>query len=415
VLRGPGVTFCDRLQRRRDCGAFRGRRVGLSSLIRDSSAITEAVRLDAVAGDSGGRSLSALENAIVATVIAGRSFEILAADRAFCGLLGYGIADLRAMSVSDIVDPDDWQRHRGALNGLMSGVESEVRLAMRCLHKDGRTLRLDAGFAAMIDAAGGIVCAVGRFSDISETSALPGRPLKAGDADEIGAVNELAKTLVHELSQPLAAITNTAHLCTRQIESGRLRRDELLDSMNVITVQGRLASEIIHNARMEMVGRRYARDPFDINELVREAIASFSGSARGKNILIGSEFDTSLPIAQGNRAEIHQVISNLIRNGMEALAAIDDRAAKILVSTRRDHGGGIEVSVADTGPGVAPEAAESIFDGGVTTKPGGFGIGLAICRRIVERHGGRIWLDGGHTSGARIRFTIPVFHEPDAF
>jgi two-component system, LuxR family, sensor kinase FixL len=223
----------------------------------------------------------------------------------------------------------------------------------------------------------------------------------------LSAMGEMASALAHELNQPLTAIINYAQtarvLAERHLGQGAGGLVSLLEK----TVQqaGR-AGQIIRRLRQFIAKGDTERALEDVNAVVEEASALALIGTRGKGIAARRVLEQGLPPVLLDKIQIHQVITNLIRNSVDALDGVEQR--EIVVTTRRDGDDSIEIEVADTGPGLAPSVAERLFQPFVTTKPGGLGIGLSICRSIVDAHGGRLWVSDNPVGGVIFHVRLPI-------
>jgi C4-dicarboxylate-specific signal transduction histidine kinase len=172
------------------------------------------------------------------------------------------------------------------------------------------------------------------------------------------------------------------------------------------------AGDIIHRIKDHVKKTPPKMDRFDINEAIRNAIIL----TRGEVVKIGASIQTQLaeplPFFRGDRVQIQQVMVNLIVNAIQAMSGDGDSRRELLISTETDEAEGVRVGVRDTGPGLAPESLPHLFEPFYTTKAEGMGMGLAICRSIVEAHGGRLWATACEPRGTLFRFTIPA--EQDA-
>jgi signal transduction histidine kinase len=146
----------------------------------------------------------------------------------------------------------------------------------------------------------------------------------------------------------------------------------------------------------------------NVNEVVEEAVKLVRHEALRHGVTIRFEFASELPPVRGDRIQLQQVIVNVAVNGMEAMTSVQDRERVLIVRTQRDQSDRILVTVADVGIGIEPENLNRIFGAFHTTKPGGLGMGLAICRSIIEAHGGRLWAEANVPRGASFRFTVPA-------
>jgi len=221
----------------------------------------------------------------------------------------------------------------------------------------------------------------------------------------LGILGELSSMLAHELNQPLAAIGNFARGMERRIEAGRLDAGPLLDASQEIAEQAERAREIMQRIRSFAHKREGERRPLRLAEAVEAAVHLFAG--------IGSQaprVDCHLdPLARAvaDRLQIEQVLLNLLKNGLDAMAGIGSAERLIRVTLEREAGT-CHLCVSDTGAGLAPAARERLFEPFFTTKPEGMGLGLAICKSIVEAHGGRLWAQANPAGrGLQVCFTLP--------
>ena len=145
----------------------------------------------------------------------------------------------------------------------------------------------------------------------------------------------------------------------------------------------------------------------DINAAIREVVELTRGEAVKNRVSVRTDLARGLPLIQGDRIQLQQVILNLIMNGIEAMV-VGEASRELLINSRRDDAEGVLVAVADTGPGLAEGALEQAFGAFYTTKPGGLGLGLSICRSIIEAHDGRLWAGANEGRGAVFQFTLPV-------
>ncbi len=226
-------------------------------------------------------------------------------------------------------------------------------------------------------------------------------------------LGEMASNLAHELNQPLGAIANYARGCTRRLASGTADPAQLADITRAIAEQAERAGQIIARIRNFVRKRASQMEPTDVNEAVRAAFALCEGQARTGNASIALDLADGLPPVLADRVQIEQVVLNLIKNALDAMqdgsaGAAGGRARSVTVRTGRDGDGRVEVVVADRGHGLSEEARARLFDPFFTTKPGGMGLGLSICRTIVEAHGGHLWATDNPGGGAAMRFVLPV-------
>jgi C4-dicarboxylate-specific signal transduction histidine kinase len=221
------------------------------------------------------------------------------------------------------------------------------------------------------------------------------------------ALGEFASAIAHELNQPLAAIATYNHSCMRMLQSGNPDSGELQQAMHICRDQAKRAGKIIQRLRELLRPPGPAFSEQDLNELVAAVLRLAEPEARDAGIRFERRLAAVTPVVRADRLLIEQVALNLVRNAVEAVEALPPERRRITVATRLEADGSGTLSVCDLGEGVPAEARERLFDPFVTTKPGGLGLGLSICRSVVEAHGGTIRYLGNAGGGTAFAFTLP--------
>ncbi len=223
----------------------------------------------------------------------------------------------------------------------------------------------------------------------------------------LSAMGEMASALAHELNQPLTAIINYAETARGVLARGRATDPGTVSSLLEKTVQqASRAGQIIRRLRQFIARGETERMLEDLNAVVEEASMLALVGSGGKGIAARRALEKGLPPVLIDKIQIHQVITNLIRNSIDALDGVARR--EIVIRTERAGHDMVLIAVADTGPGLAAEIADRLFQPFVTTKPSGLGIGLSICRSIVEAHGGRLWASANPGGGTIFRVSLPI-------
>jgi PAS domain S-box-containing protein len=220
-------------------------------------------------------------------------------------------------------------------------------------------------------------------------------------------LGELTASISHEVNQPLAAVVTNAEAALRWLGSEPPNPDKAREVLGDIVKDGMRASDIIHRIRaiIKKAPTRMAR--VDVNEAVRDVITLTRSELLRQGVSLQTQLATGLPLIEGDRIQLQQVILNLILNAAEAMSGIDG-ARETRISTVREASNGVLVTVRDFGPGLDPQSLDRLFEAFYTTKPDGLGMGLAICRSIIEAHGGRLWATANEPRGAVFQFTLPL-------
>jgi PAS domain S-box-containing protein len=225
-------------------------------------------------------------------------------------------------------------------------------------------------------------------------------------------LGELTASIAHEVNQPLAAVVANAQACLRWLDRDTPDLAAARRSVKWVIDDGNRASEVIRRIRALAKKTVIEKVPLDVNDLVREVIALVQGELSRHTVSLRMELAPALPMIRGDRVQLQQVIINLVMNGSEAMQSIADRPRELTIRSRQDETQQVLVSVTDCGVGISAEDADRLFDPFFTTKSSGMGMGLSICRSIVEAHEGRLWATTNVPHGATFQLTLPVNADP---
>ena len=221
-------------------------------------------------------------------------------------------------------------------------------------------------------------------------------------------MGELAASIAHEINQPLAAVVTNGNAALRWLAHAPPNLEETRASLKAIIKESNRASEVIGRIRSFLTHRKPEYAELDINDAIREVLELTVGALRSRDVAVQTELPAALPHALGDRVQLQQVIMNLVMNGADAMSAIADRPRVLRIGSQLDGAGSVLVSVRDSGIGIDAAIRDRIFEPLFTTKSTGMGMGLSICRSIVEAHGGRLWAAPATPHGTDFRFTIPT-------
>lgn len=225
-------------------------------------------------------------------------------------------------------------------------------------------------------------------------------------------LGEMSGALAHELQQPLAAILGNARAAQHLLEHGRTNIREVREIINDIITDNKHASGIIHHLRQFFKNREIKHETLNLQEVVKEVLILTNSDLLTHRVSVVVLLPAELPLVIGDRVHIQQVLLNLLHNGCEAMADIENADERRLSIFAKDIGGHVQISIADQGHGIPSEHIDSIFEPFFTSKSQGMGLGLNICRNIIHAHGGQIWIDNNGERGTVFHFTLPVcIHE----
>jgi len=228
-------------------------------------------------------------------------------------------------------------------------------------------------------------------------------------------MGQLAASISHEVMQPIAAAITNARAALRLLGSQPPDVEQVRQALGRIVDEGNRATNVVDRIRALIKKAPPRKDDLKINEAVLEVVALTQGEVATHGVSVETQLTEGLPLIQGDRVQLQQVIINLIINAIEAMSGVGKGSRALLISTAQEASGGVRVSVQDSGPGLDVEGLDRLFDAFYTTKPAGMGMGLSICRSIIGAHGGRIWASRNVGPGATFQFTLPVASTPDAW
>ncbi|SNS72792.1 cache domain-containing protein [Tropicimonas sediminicola] len=331
--------------------------------------------------------------------------RFLRVNAKFCEMTGYSEEELKQMALADLVHPDD--KPFLSWDGVSGEEPIEINHEMRCRCKDGGTIWIAVNGIFVHNQEGRVLHAVFTMDDITlnkrkeEQIAQLSRDLSNLSRDNT--MGQMAAGLAHELNQPLTAIAQNADTALLTVKQAPEQHDdELREILEEIEAQSLRAGDIIRALRAFIRKDEGIRSAFDFAELVDQTKRLIIAEAHVVGARIETEIETLRPV-MANRVQVAQVLVNLLRNALEALSETGD-GPKVVTVSARQHGAEVLVCVTDTGPGVDPSI--KLFSEFETTKTSGMGLGLSICRSMVEANGGQLWHEEATGPGARFCFTL---------
>jgi PAS domain S-box-containing protein len=307
------------------------------------------------------------------------------------------------------LDPDEegWRIHRETLDAHLPFRDFELS---RPIQNGGKRYVSVSGLP-VFDKAGRFNGYCGVARDITErkraSEALSEAQTQLAHANRVATMGQLTASIAHEVNQPIAATVTNAQAALRWLRQERPDFDEVRQALDRIVRDGARAGSVVHRIR-DLVKKSPVRDePLDINDAIREVIELTRSEAMKNGVMMRTELAEDLGVVSGDRVELQQVILNLIVNAVEAMKDISEGPRDVLITTSKTETGDTVVSVRDSGPGLAPSVRDTLFRPFQTTKSTGMGLGLSICRSIIEAHGGSLRASANAPRGAVFQFTLP--------
>jgi signal transduction histidine kinase len=228
-------------------------------------------------------------------------------------------------------------------------------------------------------------------------------------ANRVATIGQLTASITHEVSQPITAAVTYALAARRWLSADPPNFCEVDDALSLIVKEGNRAGEVVERVRALIKKVPARKDAVAIDDAILEVIALTRTEAVNNSVSVRTQFAEGFPRVQGDRVQLQQVMLNLIVNAIQAMSGIGEGPRELQISIDAvPSEGGVCVAVRDTGPGLSPESLSRLFEPFYTTKPDGMGMGLSICRAIIEAHGGRLWATRCEPQGALFQFTIPA-------
>jgi C4-dicarboxylate-specific signal transduction histidine kinase len=232
--------------------------------------------------------------------------------------------------------------------------------------------------------------------------------MELAHANRVATMGQLTASIAHEVNQPIAAMVTNAQAAQRWLDRQPPHLKEARQALARIVKDGNRAGDVIGRIRELIKKAPPRKDWVDINEAIREVIELTRREAAKTGVSVQTHLAEGLPRINGDRVQLQQVILNLIINAVEAMSGVTDGPRELLISTGQAESDGVLVAVRDSGPGLAPATFEHLFEAFYTTKTTGLGMGLSICRSIIEAHGGRLWAEANEPQGTIFQFLTPM-------
>jgi PAS domain S-box-containing protein len=340
-------------------------------------------------------------------VVADLEGKYLSVNPAWTTTLGWPQSDLLGKTSQWLLHPDDRERTLAEINRLAAG-QKALRFESRFRHKDGSYRWLS--WKAVPDQG----CIYGMGRDVTELKEAENKLREArrdlAQATGRTTLAAMSAAIAHEIKQPLGAIVANANAGLRWLSKSPPALEEARETFADIVSDGHRASEVIQSVRTIFDQGDQPRSPLEINDVIRETMTLVRGELEAVGIAVQLELATRLPLILARRGQLQQVILNLVANAADAMRTVTGRTRSLTLKSEAEDSH-IAVSIEDAGTGIDPKNISRIFEAFFTTKTNGMGMGLAICRSIIESHGGTLMVSPGETYGAVFRLVLPTADE----
>jgi PAS domain S-box-containing protein len=384
-------------------GEFRGYRgigTDVTAIMRAQEALLESER----------RSRSAIDGIAGLVAINDPNGKLETVNRQLLEYFGRSLEWLKNWGTNDAVHPEDLPRVLELFKRAMaSGIPFNFELRMRRF--DGEYRWFDNRGVPIRDDSGRIVRWYVLLTDIEDRARALAR-LDQMQSDfahmnRVSMMGELAASLSHEITQPIASARNNARAAQNFLDMQPPDLGEVREALGCVVGDTDRAGDMIGRIRDHIKKAPPRKEQFDLNEATNEVIVLGRSAIIKKGVSVQTRLSAGLFPIHGDRVQLQQVVLNLLLNAVEAMGSREAGARELLISTEQDHRG-VLVAVRDSGPGIDLPHLERVFDAFYTTKSSGMGMGLSICRSIIDAHGGRLWAEANEPRGAIFQFILPA-------
>lgn len=341
------------------------------------------------------------------------SEDVVFSDEAY-RIFGFAPGSLVTLArIAASVHPDDRALLAEQIGGAR-GPGGDQTYSIRLRMDDGAIKYLRASSQDTIDEAGRREY-VGAVQDVTARhiaeESLDKARAELAHVARATSFNTLTASIAHEINQPLSGIITNASTCLRMLNADPPNVDGARETARRTIRDGNRVSDVITRLRALFAKKEFTPESIDLNEVAREVLTLVANDILRHRVVVQSDFDGDLPLVMGDRIQLQQVILNLLRNALDAMSGVNDRARRLLIRTECEQDGSARFSICDAGVGLDGQNVDRIFDSFYTTKSGGMGIGLSVSRSIIEKHRGRLWAERNEGPGATFAFSLPPQRE----
>jgi PAS domain S-box-containing protein len=384
-------------------GEFRGYRgtgTDVTAIVRAQEALRESER----------SARSALDGIAGLVAVLAPNGEVETVNRPLLEYFGRSLEEQKNWETTNMVHPEDLPHTLELFKrAIASGIPFQHELRMRRF--DGEYRWFENRGVPIRDDTGRIARWYVLLTDIEDRKRALAR-LDQMQSDfahmnRVSMMGELAAELSHEITQPIASARNNARAAQNFLDMQPPDLSEVREALSCVVGDTDRAGDIVDRIRDHIKKAPPRKEHFDLNEAINEVIVLGRSAIIKNGVWVQTRLSEGLLPVHGDRVQLQQVVLNLLLNAVEAMGSVKAKPRDLLISTEHDHGG-IVVAVRDSGPGIDPSHLERVFDAFYTTKSGGTGMGLSICRSIIDAHGGRLWAEANEPRGTIFQFTLPA-------
>jgi PAS domain S-box-containing protein len=342
----------------------------------------------------------------------GGDLRYLTANTTFRNQMGYTVDELRQLGPPDLSMEADRELSRTSLIELLAGDRAPFDVVKQYRRKDGTVIWGHSYVCRVAGSRSTPPFILGSTIDVTEgkrdQDALRAMQTEVARVARLTTVGEMATAIAHELKQPLAAITVNSNAALRWLSRPTPDLDEVRTTLSQIVSDGRRAGDVVGSIRAMFKQDGKERTLVDLKELIPEVVTLVHGETDRHRIRVSTHLDDELPKVLAHRVQLQQVVLNLVVNAIEAMGSVDSREHMLRITAQVRGPTDLVIAVEDSGCGIEPKDMDRIFDRFFTTKSHGIGMGLWICRSIVEAHEGRLWAEPGIQHGSVFRLQLPI-------
>ena len=356
---------------------------------------------------------SMVENPLFGITFLDQHGRFITANPTYQRMTGYTNEELRGLTPLDISVAGEREVNEFLLKELQEGKRQHYEIVKQLVRKDGGLIWIQLYVFAIPDPKTKSLLIFGVTFDITESKlaqdALQATRAELAHVSRMNRLGALTASITHEINQPLAAMVSNANAAIRWLENATPDHlDEARTAVKQIANEGHRAAGVVEGIRSLFKNDGQNRVLLDVNQLIREVLALVQGDLLKHRISVDIELSENLPQVMADWAQLQQVVLNLVMNAMDAMEPITDRRKILRVKSAIRDDDAVVVTIEDSGTGIDPNKVDRLFDAFFTTKPHGTGMGLSICRSIIEAHNGRVWASAGAHYGSAFSFELPT-------